>query len=175
MSFLSALRLVDKSILTLLICEGNSPDDKEHALETECDEYIFKPVVPKELKMRLNALSKKDKRYESDDIGETYKLGQSTVDFKKRLFTTNNIQVSLTRKEAALLKLLLFNKNKLVSHEFILGEIWNTGNYYASKSMVVYINKLRKKIKGDPSIFLINLHGSGYILKETVLETASGN
>lgn len=175
MSFLSALRLVDKSVLTLLICEGNSPDDKEDALKTDCDEYIFKPVIPKELKMRVNALSKKNKQYESDDADETTRLGQSVIDFKRRLFTTDNIPVSLTRKEAALLKLLLVNKNKLVTHEFILSEIWKTGSYYASKSMVVYVNKLRKKIKGDPSVILINLHGSGYILKEVVTETVAGN
>ena len=97
---------------------------------------------------------------------EQYPLGRSVIDFSKRTFTTGSHTELLTRKESILLRILYTHKNILVPHETILNQAWKTSNHYSSKSMVVYVNKLRKKLQADPDVVIENLHGAGYILKD---------
>lgn len=166
-SFISALKLVDESLPTVLLVEGNSIEDKIRAFELGCTEYIFKPILTKELKIRLEVLLKSSIKSNAElKKDELCNVGDSTIDFNKRLYVVNDRSVPLSRKEAELLKLLCFNKNKLVTREFILNEVWKSSDYYASKSMDVYLTKVRKIIKEDQSISLQNVHGSGYVLRE---------
>jgi DNA-binding response OmpR family regulator len=170
-SFISALKLVDETIPTILLVEGNTIEDKMKAFELGCTEYIFKPILTKELKIRLEVLLRSSVKNNNQDAGrdDLCSVGDSTIDFNRRLYRINDQSLPLSRKEAELLKLLCFNKNKLVTREFILNEVWKSSDYYASKSMDVYLTKVRKILKEDQSISLENIHGSGYVLKEKQL------
>ena len=86
------------------------------------------------------------------------------IHFNKRLFINKDTQIQLSRKEAELLKVLYVNKGKVIKREDILKEVWKTNDYYASKSMDVYITKLRKILQLETSVELRNIHGTGYIL-----------
>ncbi|MES2689209.1 MAG: response regulator transcription factor [Bacteroidota bacterium] len=169
-SFLSALKLIDETIPTILLVDGNQIEDKLKAFELGCTEYIFKPILTRELKIRLESLLKSVYKNTTDiQRNDFCNVGDSTIDFSRRLFNINKLSLPLSRKEAELLKLLCFNKNKLVTREFILNEVWKSSDYYASKSMDVYLTKVRKIIREDQSISLENIHGSGYMLKENQL------
>lgn len=166
-SFLNTLKLIDETIPTVLLVDGNMIEDKLKAFELGCTEYIFKPILTRELKIRLETLFKSVYKNPTDVHRNDFcNVGESTIDFNRRLFNINDQSLPLSRKEAELLKLLCFNKNKLVTREFILNEVWKSSDYYASKSMDVYLTKVRKIIREDQSISLENIHGSGYMLKE---------
>jgi DNA-binding response OmpR family regulator len=138
-----------------------------NAFELGCTEYIFKPIITRELKIRLDSLLRSGMINNSDPVrNDLCNVGDSTIDFNRRMFNINNQSLPLSRKEAELLKLLCYNKNKLVTREFILNEVWKSSDYYASKSMDVYLTKVRKIIREDRSISLENIHGSGYVLRE---------
>lgn len=166
-SFLSALKLIDETIPTLLLVDGNDIDDKLAAFELGCTEYVFRPIIAREVKIRLETLLRSGSVTSTEIIrNDLCSVGDSTIDFSRRLFNVNNQSLPLSRKEAELLKLLCYNKNKLVTREFILNEVWKSSDYYASKSMDVYLTKVRKIIREDRSISLENIHGSGYVLRE---------
>ena len=91
-------------------------------------------------------------------------IGRYTFDFENRLLTYNNNVRKLSRKEADLLKLLFENKNNVLTREFILKTIWGNDDYFLGRSMDVFITKLRKYLKDDSSISIINIHSIGYKL-----------
>jgi len=92
----------------------------------------------------------------------SYKLGGYTFDVEKRLLSINNESVKLTRKESYLFVLFAANVNNFLDRKEMLVTIWMEDTYYNSRSMDVYICKLRKLLSKDPKITIINIHGKGY-------------
>jgi len=102
---------------------------------------------------------------ESQALGQQiYKLGRFTFDARKQTLTSEEEMVKLTTKEAELLRLLCQNANKVLERNFALKSIWIYDNYFNARSMDVYITKLRKHLKDEPSVEIINVHGKGYKL-----------
>jgi DNA-binding response OmpR family regulator len=85
-------------------------------------------------------------------------------DFNKQTLTISGVTQKLTTKETELLKLLCDNKNAVLERNFALKSIWVDDNYFNARSMDVYITKLRKYLKEDPSIEILNIHGKGFKL-----------
>ena len=92
----------------------------------------------------------------------SYKVGAYTVDVAKKLLTINGESKKLTNKEFLLLILFAANANDFVDRKHALKTIWKDDNYYNSRSMDVYICKLRKLLKEDEGVVIINIHGKGY-------------
>jgi DNA-binding response OmpR family regulator len=97
--------------------------------------------------------------------GTIYTIGDYTFDPLNMILTCGNNEHSLTRKEAALLKMLCLYKNKLLSRETALKSIWGDDDYFIGRSMDVFISKLRKYLKDDPRISITNVHGTGFKLE----------
>ena len=93
-----------------------------------------------------------------------YRLGQFTFDTQKQLLQIGEKQTKLTTKENELLALLCSHSNEILQRDFALKTIWIDDNYFNARSMDVYITKLRKHLKDDPQIEIINIHGKGYKL-----------
>jgi len=93
-----------------------------------------------------------------------FQLGKYTFDFDHQLLTQNGILQKLTSKEAALLKLFCENKNQPINRSLALKLIWGDDSYFNARSMDVYITKLRKHLKDDSSLQIMNLHGEGFKL-----------
>ena len=106
----------------------------------------------------------KGKKSSSSSI---FQIGKFTFDSKKQTLTYDNVQEKLTTKESDLLKLLASKQNELLQRDYALRAIWVDNNYYNARSMDVYITKLRKLLKDDPNVELINVHGKGYKLVVT--------
>jgi DNA-binding response OmpR family regulator len=141
-------------------------EDKTEAYTLGGDDYITKPFRIEELLLRINALLK---RTENNDRKEELKptrftIGNYEFDYTTQLISINGTQQKLSTKEAELLRLLCIKRNEVLTREEALLHIWHDDNYFNGRSMDVFLSKIRKYLKDDPSVEIINVHGKGYKL-----------
>lgn len=131
------------------------------------DDYITKPFDSDVLIYKIKAILKRNSNPAKPvDENEIVKFGKFTFDYKKRALSfENEASVKLSPKEADLLIQLIRSKNQVLDRDFTLEKIWGETGYFTARSMDVYITKLRKYLKQDENIEIVNIHGSGYILK----------
>jgi DNA-binding response OmpR family regulator len=140
-------------------------EDKLKGFETGADDYMTKPFSMEELLMRLQAILRR-----TEDSGRTaeneniYQIGKYHFDFNRQVLSIKGKEKKLTSKEAGLLRLLCSNANEVLERSTALNKIWSDDSYFNARSMDVYIVKLRKYLKEDPSVELINVHGIGFKL-----------
>ena len=91
-------------------------------------------------------------------------MGKYIFDFEKSVLLREDKQQKLTNKESELLRLLCLHKNQELPREVALKQIWEEDSYFTARSMDVYISKLRKFLKDDSNVEVINIHGKGYKL-----------
>ena len=127
------------------------------------DDYITKPFSMEELVFRIEAIIRRTKGKKNKE-STVYRIGQFTFDTQKQLLCLGDEQRKLTTKENELLALLCSHANEILQRDFALKTIWIDDNYFNARSMDVYITKLRKHLKDDPQIEIINIHGKGYKL-----------
>jgi DNA-binding response OmpR family regulator len=99
-----------------------------------------------------------------DDNPTQFKLGSYIFDYTSQVIIKDNVQQKLSTKEAELLRLLCIRKNEVLTREEALLNIWHDDNYFNGRSMDVFLSKIRKYLKDDPSVEIINVHGRGYKL-----------
>ena len=126
--------------------------------------YIFKSSFQgmEELIMRIEAILRRTSG--ESPVLDVYKLGRFRFDTQKQQLIDGDNIIKLTTKESELLKLLCTNANKVLERQVALKTIWVDDNYFNARSMDVYITKLRKHLKDDPTVEIINVHGKGYKL-----------
>ncbi|QHS54586.1 response regulator transcription factor [Mucilaginibacter sp. 14171R-50] len=141
-------------------------EDKTQAFNLGGDDYITKPFRIEELLLRINALLKRADVTEKkgDDKPSQFKLGSYDFDYTSQLITRGTALQKLSTKEAELLRLLCIKKNEVLTREEALLNIWHDDNYFNGRSMDVFLSKIRKYLKDDPSVEIINVHGRGYKL-----------
>ena len=127
------------------------------------DDYITKPFSMEELVLRIEAILRRVKGKKSRE-NTVYHIGRFTFDTQKQLLTIGEKQTKLTTKENELLALLCAQSNEILQRDYALKTIWIHDNYFNARSMDVYITKLRKHLKDDDQIEIINIHGRGYKL-----------
>jgi DNA-binding response OmpR family regulator len=137
--------------------------DKIEGFNIGADDYITKPFNTEELILRINAVLRRSNNNGSS-TSLVFNIGKYNFDYPKRLLTINKKSRSLTSKESELLKLLCENSNEILNRELALSLIWKDDNYFTSRSMDVYIAKLRNYLKDDRSIEIVNFHGVGFKL-----------
>ena len=146
----------------MLSAKGEA-EDKITGLEYGADDYITKPFSMEELTFRIEAILRRVRGKRNKDTS-TYKIGKFTFDTQKQILSIGEKQTKLTTKESELLGLLCAHANEILQRDFALKTIWIDDNYFNARSMDVYITKLRKHLKDDESIEIINIHGKGYKL-----------
>ena len=141
-------------------------EDKTEAFNLGGDDYITKPFRIEELLLRIQALLKRvsdsDKR--TDEQQTKFKVGKYQFDYTAQLITNDKRQQKVSTKEAELLRLLCLKKNEVLTREEALISIWHDDNYFNGRSMDVFLSKLRKYLKEDSGVEIINVHGRGYKL-----------
>ena len=131
------------------------------------DDYLTKPFTNEELLLRIKAVMR---RVEKKDpftytlSGEKINIGRFVFDAKNMLLILDGKEQPLTRKEAALFKVLYDNKNDLVTRKKVLKMIWGNNDYFIGRSMDVFIARLRKYLKADPNVKILTVHGVGFRL-----------
>ena len=127
------------------------------------DGYITKPFSMEELVFRVEAILRRVRGKKTKE-STLYHIGKFVFDTQKQLLTIGDQQTKLTTKENELLALLCSHANEILQRDFALKTIWIDDNYFNARSMDVYITKLRKHLKDDDQIEIINIHGKGYKL-----------
>ncbi len=159
------IRMVNPDIPIVFLTAKNLKEDVIEGFRIGADDYMTKPFSMEELIFRIEAILR---RMSSDalsaDPQSKFKIGMFTFDAQKQALSNGDKEVKLTIKESELLRLLAQNANKVLERNYALKAIWVDDNYFNARSMDVYITKLRKHLKPDPKLEIINIHGRGYKL-----------
>lgn len=158
------IRKIDKNIPFLFLTAKSIQEDKFQGFELGADDYITKPFSMEELLLRLKAILRRSNVSEHQHKNHIYKFGKYTFDYDRQLLSLGKSQNKLTSKEAELLRLLCDNLNEVLDRTVALNKIWYDDSYFNARSMDVYITKLRKFLKDDSDVELINVHGVGFKL-----------
>ena len=160
------IRLSNPDIPILILSAKNSSADRVLGLKKGADDYLTKPFNLEELLIRVNNLIKKSERLSSKEpIPDVYDFGKNKIDFKaSEAFTKSGEKVTLTKKEIMLLKLLIENKNEVVTREKILQVVWGYNVYPTTRTIDNFILNFRKYFEEDsrdPKYFH-SVRGVGY-------------
>ncbi|VAX28879.1 Transcriptional regulatory protein rprY [hydrothermal vent metagenome] len=158
------IRSVDKMIPIIFLTAKSQHEDKIEGFKIGGDDYITKPFSMEELLYRIDAILRRVGNSEKDNSQHPVKIGKLEYDFNKRTLSFDGEKIKLTTKENELLNLLVMKRGETVSRSEALIKIWRSDNYFNSRSMDVYITKLRAHLKADNSIEIINVHGEGFKL-----------
>lgn len=140
-------------------------EDKLIGFQTGADDYITKPFSLDELFCRIDVFLRRTSSTASVSDDRMFKVGQYEFDPSNLLLKNHASEKTLTQKEAEVLKLLYKNRDRVLKREEILTQIWGNDDYFMGRSMDVFISKLRKYLKDDPAIQIVNYHGVGFRLE----------
>jgi DNA-binding response OmpR family regulator len=157
------IRSTNSEVPIIFLTAKTLKEDILEGFKLGADDYMTKPFSMEELLFRIEAIMRRIKGKKLKDI-VLYKIGRFTFDSQKQILSSDNNEVKLTTKESELLALLAANANNILERNYALKTIWIDDNYFNARSMDVYITKLRKHLKDDPSVGIINIHGKGYKL-----------
>lgn len=157
------IRQINLEVPILFLTAKTLKDDILEGFKIGADDYMTKPFSMEELLLRIEAILRRVKGKKGKD-GSTYKLGKIVFDTQKQTLTMGEKITKLTTKESELLALLCTHANEILERNHALKTIWIDDNYFNARSMDVYITKLRKHLKVDPAVEIINIHGKGYKL-----------
>lgn len=160
------IRGIDQEIPILFLTAKSLNEDTLKGFESGADDYMTKPFSMDELLARINAIMRRLKGFPSNEM-PILQIGNYSFDTKLQKLIIEKEEQKLTTKETDLLKLLCKNKNRVLERNNALKAVWGDDNYFNGRSMDVYITKLRKYLKKDPNIQIINVHGKGFKLLET--------
>lgn len=159
------VRMSDKDTPIIFLTAKAMKEDTLQGFKLGADDYMTKPFSMEELLARLQAVLRRSQKVElQNEKISNFIIRGFTFDAEKQILERNGESQKLTAKESALLKLLCENMGKPVSRSFALKMVWGDDTYFNARSMDVYITKLRKFLKEEPEIQILNLHGEGFKL-----------
>lgn len=158
------IRKIDKNVPILFLTAKSQIEDKTEGFKAGGDDYLTKPFSSEELLLRIHALLKRAniEVAENEDI---FEIGSYSFDTSNYTLKHPDYEKKLTKKEADILKLLCKNKNKVLPRDIVLNSVWGQDDYFVGRSLDVFITKLRKYLKEDESISIVNVHGVGFKLE----------
>lgn len=161
---LSAFKTSDSAVPVIFMCQNPRKEDMIRAYRLGADDFVRKPFSMEELQARMLAILRRTQPVRPKEI-PVYKLGDFIFDTYKQTLTLGGVSTRLTTKELELLSLLCRNANRLIERSHALKSIWKDDSYFNARSMDVYITKLRRLLKDDPKVSIVNVHGKGYRLE----------
>ena len=155
------IRKKNALIPIIMLTAKNMDEDKIHGFKTGVDDYITKPFNMQELLLRMEVFLKRTK-IDANVFPSEVTIGSMVFHFEELELQTLEGIVQLTQKEADLLKYFCLHVNQTLKREDILLSVWGKDDYFLGRSMDVFITKLRKHLKADPSIEIQTIHGKGF-------------
>lgn len=158
------IRSIDPRIPIIYLTAKSLKEDIITGYRLGADDYIVKPFDADVLIYKISALLK---RAEGESVSNLqYYIGKYVFDARLREIKLDGVKQLLSPKESALLQMLCEHKNELLPREVALKKIWGDDGYFTTRSMDVFITKLRKYFRDDPSVEIRNIHGSGFIMTQ---------
>lgn len=157
------IRAINPEMPIIFLTAKTMKEDVLEGFKLGADDYLCKPFSMEELTVRIEAVLRRVKGKKTKEV-PFYKMGDFIFDTQKQLLTIHDKETKLTTKESELLNLLCAHANEILERNYALKMIWNEDSYFNARSMDVYITKLRKLLRDDPRVEIINVHGKGYKL-----------
>ena len=157
------IRKKDQQVPILFVTAKSMLEDKVEGFAAGGDDYITKPFSVEELQMRIEVFLRRSTGRENVDT--TFKLGKFEFDSSNLTLAGEGSARTLTQKESDVLGLLCKNRDRVLKREEILKAVWGDDDYFLGRSMDVFISKLRKYLKNDPNVQIVNYHGIGFRLE----------
>lgn len=167
-SLARSVRQKNQHIPIIFLSAKAMMEDKLEGFQTGADDYITKPFSLDELLCRIEVFLRRNKSSVQADEKQ-FQLGDYEFDYINLALRKDSQVKALTQKEADVLKLLFLNRDRVLKREEILTQIWGTDDYFLGRSMDVFISKLRKYLKDDTRIQIVNYHGVGFKLELPVV------
>jgi len=167
----SEIRMINHQVPIIFLTARGQTEDRVTGFKAGCDDYITKPFSSEELELRIGAILRRCRTMETNgqsiplNNGSVFVLGKYTFDSANHELRIDDKRIGLTTKEVELLRVLYSHKNQLITREKTLKAVWGSDNYFIGRSMDVFITKLRKYLKDDPDISIVNVHGTGFRLE----------
>ncbi len=158
------IRRRDAVVPIIFVTARVMDSDKIEGFRHGCDDYITKPYNVEELLWRIKAILKRSMISAIETERKNFKIGKYHFTYSDRKLSIGRDACNLSTKEADLLRILTLHKNKTVSRNIIMNEVWGRDDYFVSNSLDVYLTKIRKYLKKDPNVEILNIHGHGYKL-----------
>jgi len=158
------LRQNDVQTPIIFLTAKSQTTDVVNGFESGANDYIKKPFSLEELAVRIKVLLSAGRQLEVSSTTKLVNIGNYEFIYPKAILSLNGQIRKLTSREAEILQLLLLNKHHILSRDVILEQLWQNNDYFSGRSLDVFITKLRKYLKDDPGISIINVRGQGYKL-----------
>jgi DNA-binding response OmpR family regulator len=158
------IRNTNKQVPIIFLTARSLKEDKLEGFRSGADDYITKPFTMEELSARIQAVLRRSTGVVVSTEKKIFDIGKYHFDYDHQSLKGPNGIQKLTSKETELLKMLCDNVNAVLERGIALNQIWKDDSYFNARSMDVYITKLRKYLKDDDSIEIVNVHGRGFKL-----------
>lgn len=165
-SMAKQIRLEDLHTPIIFLTSKSLPADVVNGFESGGNDYLKKPFSMEELIIRMKALLNKNRLVSknTDTVHGEIVIGNYNFSYTKGELYFFGIKRVLTSRESEILKMLILNRNQILERNVLLTTIWGENDYFSGRSLDVFITKLRKYLKEDPSVSIVNIRGQGYKL-----------
>lgn len=162
------IRSQDKKTPIIFVTARSLKEDKLKGFDIGADDYITKPFEEDELLARINAVLRRTREDRKEEPKtEQFSIGKYKFDYATQSLTFKGQEKRMTEKESEVLRQLCLHKNKILKREEALVSVWGQNDYFLGRSLDVFITKLRKYLKDDPAVSIENVHGVGFMLKDS--------
>jgi DNA-binding response OmpR family regulator len=159
------IRMVNAQVPIVFLTAKSQPEDRIAGFKAGGDDYLTKPFSHEELILRIEAILRRTQGRE-DDARERdrFEVGDYTFDHRNLMLSHPTEERKLTKKEAEVLRLLCLHADQVLPRELVLNMVWGDDTYFLGRSLDVFISRLRKYLKLDPKVQIVNVHGVGFKL-----------
>ena len=161
----AGIRKKDEHIPIIFLTAKTLKKDILEGFRIGADDYITKPFDSEVLLMKIKAILKRNSMFNSNSDRDEFQIGKYLFNASLRTISYEAGEQKLSPKESELLRMLCIHMNKVLPREEALNSIWGEDSYFTTRSMDVFMSKLRKYLKDDPGVEINTVHGTGYILK----------
>lgn len=160
------IRSINAEVPIVFLTAKSQTEDRIAGFKAGGDDYLTKPFSHEELILRIEAILRRTHgRQEDPRNRERFELGDYTFDHRNLTLIHPSEERKLTKKEAEVLRLLCMHQDQVLPRELVLNMVWGDDTYFLGRSLDVFISRLRKYLKMDQNVRIVNVHGVGFKLQ----------